>query len=141
MRRSQAVEVTDVSDDALSFRPRFFGARVERREDAPLLTGDGQFVADLKLAGMLDAAFVRSTVAHARILSVDLESARQQPGVIWAASGADLEGVREYPDRIVYQPPVHQFPLQRDRVRFVGVPVATVGRAEVIRLCGCRSAS
>lgn len=126
MRRSQAVEVTDGSDDVLSFRPRFFGARVERREDAPLLTGDGQFVADLKLAGMLDAAFVRSTVAHARILSVDLESAGQQPGVIWAASGGDLEGVREYPDRIVYQPPVHQFPLQRDRVRFVGAPVAVV---------------
>ena len=46
-----------------------------RREDRRLLTGQGQFVADLKLPDMLHAVFVRSQVAHARIRSVDLSRA------------------------------------------------------------------
>ena len=53
----------------------FIGKSVPRREDRRLLTGKGEFVADLKLPGMLHAAFVRSQVAHGRIKSVDLSQA------------------------------------------------------------------
>ena len=70
--------------------PRFVGRSVPRREDRRLLTGRGQFVADLKLPDMLHAVFVRSQVAHARIRSVDRRARRRQPGVVYALTGAEL---------------------------------------------------
>jgi carbon-monoxide dehydrogenase large subunit len=61
-----------------------------RREDPRLLTGQGQFVADLVLPRMLHAVFVRSQVAHARIRSVDVARAAAMPGVVLALAGAEL---------------------------------------------------
>jgi carbon-monoxide dehydrogenase large subunit len=61
-----------------------------RREDRRLLTGQGQFVADLVLPRMLHAVFVRSQVAHARIRSVDVARAAAMPGVVLALAGAEL---------------------------------------------------
>lgn len=69
---------------------RFVGRSMDRREDARLLVGEGQYVADIVLPGMLHVAFVRSDVAHAHIRSVDLSRARTAPGVALALSGADL---------------------------------------------------
>jgi carbon-monoxide dehydrogenase large subunit len=69
---------------------RFVGQSIRRREDRRLLTGQGQYVADLLLPRMLHAAFVRSPVAHARIRAVDLSRAKMLPGVILALSGAEL---------------------------------------------------
>ena len=43
------------------------GARLPRKEDRRFLLGEGEYVANIRLAGMLDVAFVRSSVAHARI--------------------------------------------------------------------------
>src|SRR5271155_3705208 len=68
----------------------YVGRSVLRREDRRLLTGRGQFVADLELPRMLHAVFVRSPLAHARIRSVDLARAAAAPGVVLALSGADL---------------------------------------------------
>ena len=48
------------------------GASVPRREDDRLMRGRGQFVADIKLAGMRDVAFARSPVAHARLHGVEV---------------------------------------------------------------------
>ena len=47
------------------------GARVKRVEDPRLLTGQGTFVDDLQLPGMLHLDFVRSTHAHAHIAAID----------------------------------------------------------------------
>jgi carbon-monoxide dehydrogenase large subunit len=69
----------------------FVGKSVPRREDARLLAGKGQYVADLELPGMLHAAFVRSPVAHARIRSLDASRARQAPGVVLVLGGAELQ--------------------------------------------------
>ncbi len=66
------------------------GRSLPRREDRRLLTGQGQFVADLALPRMLHAAFVRSPMAHARIRSVDLSRAATAPGVAYVLSGAEL---------------------------------------------------
>ena len=66
------------------------GASVLRKEDDRLMRGRGQFVADLRLAGMRDVAFVRSPVAHARIKAVDLSRAATAPGVALVLNGADL---------------------------------------------------
>jgi carbon-monoxide dehydrogenase large subunit len=69
----------------------FVGKSVLRREDARLLGGKGQYVADLELPGMLHAAFVRSPVAHARIRSVDTSRAKQAPGVGLVLGGKELQ--------------------------------------------------
>jgi len=68
----------------------YVGQSLRRREDRRLLTGQGQFIADLALPRMLHAVFVRSPVAHARIRNVDLSRARSAPGVVHALHGADL---------------------------------------------------
>src|SRR5215469_6570956 len=68
----------------------FVGRSLLRREDRRLLTGQGQFIADLVLPRMLHAVVVRSQVAHARVRSVDLGRAAAMPGVVFAASGVDL---------------------------------------------------
>ena len=69
----------------------FVGKSVLRREDARLLAGRGQYIADLELPGMLHAAFVRSPVAHSRIRSVDTSRAKQAPGVVLVLGGAELQ--------------------------------------------------
>jgi carbon-monoxide dehydrogenase large subunit len=51
------------------------GASVLRKEDDRLMRGRGQFVADLRFAGMQDVAFVRSPVAHANIVGIDVPDA------------------------------------------------------------------
>src|SRR4051812_1599255 len=69
----------------------FVGKSLPRREDARLLRGEGQYLADLLLPAMVHVAFVRSPVAHARIRSVDTASAKQLPGVLLVLGGAELE--------------------------------------------------
>ena len=69
---------------------KYFGASVPRREDPRLLRGEGRFVDDIKLSGMLHAAFVRSPHAHARIRAIRTEPARRLPGVARVYALADL---------------------------------------------------
>lgn len=65
------------------------GTSPGRKEDHRLLTGQGNFVGDLKLPGMLHAAFVRSTFGHALIDSVGTSAAAAEPGVALVATGTD----------------------------------------------------
>jgi carbon-monoxide dehydrogenase large subunit len=60
---------------------KLFGAAVPRREDPRLLRGEGRFVDDIKLPGMLHAAFVRSPHAHAAIAGIRMEAAAAPPRV------------------------------------------------------------
>src|SRR5437588_2317392 len=69
---------------------RYFGASVARVEDPRLLRGNGRFVDDIKLPGLLHAALVRSPHAHARITAVHLEAARALPGVAGVFGFEDL---------------------------------------------------
>ena len=69
---------------------RSIGARVQRTEDPPLLTGRGQFVDDLHLPGMLHAAFVRSSHAHARLKGIDAAAARRMAGVHAVLTAEDM---------------------------------------------------
>src|SRR5271169_4714129 len=70
--------------------PPYVGRSLLRREARRLLTGQGQYIADLVLPQMLHAVLVRSPVAHARIRSVDLSRVAAMPGVVVALNGADL---------------------------------------------------
>ena len=71
---------------------RFVGQRVQRREDARLVTGHGTYVDDVVVPGLLHVAFVRSDVACGTITSLDVEAARALPGVVAVFTGADLNG-------------------------------------------------
>jgi aerobic carbon-monoxide dehydrogenase large subunit len=105
------------------------GARVRRLEDPRLLRGKGSYVDDISLPGILHAALVRSRYGHARIKSIDIAAVKAAPGVIDAFTLTD--GWKEPPTIpvLVGVPsllPCPQYPLARDRVRYVGEPVAVV---------------
>lgn len=61
---------------------RSFGTRVKRNVDPKLLKGEGSFIDDLDLPGVLHAAFVRSPFARAKIKSLDTDYARSMDGVM-----------------------------------------------------------
>ncbi len=69
------------------------GSRAPRLEDDRLVRGAGRFVDDIAIPGMLHAAFVRSTVAHARLLRVDVAPARTMPGVAACYAATDMAGL------------------------------------------------
>lgn len=105
-------------------KPQMFGARVRRVEDPRFLTGEGRYVADLDRSDCLHAKFVRSTEAHARIVSVDVG---ESEGVVRVFTGADWAGlgircVSSYPGFRPTSMPA----LAWDRVRYVGEAVAMV---------------
>ena len=107
---------------------RYTGASIKRSEDPRILTGAGRYVDDIKLPGMLHAAFVRSPLAHARVLSVDASAARELPGVVAVLTGADLEAMTvPAPDPLLAliggAGPTPEFTLlATDKVRFMGDP-------------------
>lgn len=118
---------------------RFVGRSMQRREDLRLLTGQGQFVADLTLPGMLHAVFVRSQVAHGRIRSIEVGDAAAMPGVVRVLTGADLHRIAppvaggqlslpsKWRTQVQYSIHVPQQPmLAVDKVRHVGEAVAVV---------------
>jgi 2-furoyl-CoA dehydrogenase large subunit len=110
---------------------KWVGTAVLRKEDERLVTGRGTFLDDLELAGLLEAAMLRSPHAHARILSVDVSQARTLPGVVAVITGADVESLTNpirplIPTRTL----VRDFCLATDRVRFVGEPIAAVAAAD-----------
>jgi carbon-monoxide dehydrogenase large subunit len=102
------------------------GNRVLRKEDPKFLTTGGVYVDDLDepaLEGALHVTYVRSTVAHGRILSIDISDALQVPGVVAIYTAADL-GLEPVPS--TFNPAVARGLLAIDKVRFVGEPVAVV---------------
>jgi len=111
---------------------RYTGASIKRSEDPRILTGTGRYVDDIKLPGMLHAAFVRSPLAHGLVLSVDVSAAQALPGVVAVLTGADLETMTvAAPDPLLALfstgGPTPEFTLlATDKVRFMGDPVAIV---------------
>jgi carbon-monoxide dehydrogenase large subunit len=110
---------------------RYVGSRIKRKEDPRFITGRGRYVDDIQMPGMLYAAFLRASYAHARIKSIDTSKAEKIPGVVgvytgdyfkgkvaplttaWALTGADLKPIKW---------PVVAY----DKVRFTGDIVAVV---------------
>jgi aerobic carbon-monoxide dehydrogenase large subunit len=103
------------------------GTRVLRTEDPRFLTSGGVYTADLQLEGACHVHFVRSTIAHARLVSVDVSAALEAPGVVAAYTAADIAElpVIEPPRPRMNQAMIRSL-LARDVVRFVGEPVAVV---------------
>ena len=102
------------------------GNPVLRREDDALVRGQGRYVANVPLEAALHAHFVRSTVAHGTIESIEVDDARAMPGVVAVYTVADL-GLDDRPVLMGFYPAEMKRPfLARDRVRFVGEPIAVV---------------
>jgi carbon-monoxide dehydrogenase large subunit len=117
--------------------PQRFGSgqSVRRVEDPALVQGQGRFTDDVNPAGQVFLRFVRSTVAHANLLSIDVQAARAVPGVLAVYTGADLlaAGVKPIPVAPAFKRPDGQTmatapkrALAVDRVRFVGEAVVAV---------------
>ena len=105
------------------------GRALERREDARFLTGSACFVDDVKRPGMLHAAVVRSAMAHARIRSIDTAAAKAVKGVAAVYTAADMGAAKHVPLWITPLPGFERFlqpTIARERVRFVGEPLAIV---------------
>jgi len=102
------------------------GNRVVRVEDPRLLTAGGTYVDDLPLDGAVRATYVRSTVAHARIVAVDVTAARSAPGVVEVVVGGEVD-LGPFPRDSPMTPEAMAQPwLAGDVVRFVGEPLAVV---------------
>src|SRR4029434_2067099 len=117
---------------------RLFGKSIKRREDPRFITGRGQYVDDLKLPGMMYAAFVRSPHAHARIRKIDTAAASKHAGVVAIFTGKDMTGVnslpcgwdlrkaKNIPGVVQDLAMVPHMPLTSDAARHVGEPVDVV---------------
>ncbi|MEV5008740.1 aerobic carbon-monoxide dehydrogenase large subunit [Streptomyces sp. NPDC093064] len=104
-------------------RPVGFG-RMPRKEDARFVRGHGTYVDDVRLPGMLHGAILRSPLAHARIVSVDISAAEAHPKVKAVITGETLAGLG-----LAWMPTISydtQAVLATDKVRFQGQEVAFV---------------
>lgn len=113
----------------------YIGKSIQRLEDARLLTGQALFVDDVHLPKMLEAAFLRSNYAHARIRKIDTSAALKRPGVVAVYTAQDLGTYWQHGPLLVSPPPTikrisfnqrTQVPLAKDKVRYVGEPIAVV---------------
>jgi aerobic carbon-monoxide dehydrogenase large subunit len=115
-------------------RNAFIGSPVERLEDLRFLRGRGQFVDDVPRPDALHAVVLRSSIAHGRIRAIDASPARKLPGVRAVITAADIlqHGVGDIPVITMRQELLSEFkPFQqpviaKDKVRYVGEPVALV---------------
>src|SRR5262245_5416519 len=107
----------------------YVGRPMKRREDRRLLIGAGKFVDDLRPAGCLTVALVRSPHGHARIVHLDVEAARKAPGVVAVVTGEEvrhlaLTAVNRGPIPDMKVPP-HPI-IVETAVHATGVPVAAI---------------
>ncbi|MFN4282725.1 MAG: xanthine dehydrogenase family protein molybdopterin-binding subunit [Alphaproteobacteria bacterium] len=111
------------------------GQPIRRKEDQRLLTGQGRYTDDVNLDGQAYVYFLRSTYAHAKIVSVNTADALAAPGVIAIYTSADIiaAGVKPIPCEAnakslkgvpLFKPPRHA--LAHERVRYVGEPIAMI---------------
>jgi len=100
--------------------PAIFDSNELRLDGREKVTGEAAYAADFELPGMLQAAFTTSPYAHARIVSIDTERAREVPGVHAVLTGRDI-GERRFGRRFFDRPA-----LCVDRALFIGDAIAAV---------------
>jgi len=123
---AQAEPTTEASPEAeaeAEGRERFTGQGMSRVEDHRILTGDAKYIHDLG-EDARQMALLRTTHAHADIVSIDASAARQHPECELVLTGTDLQ--EQYHPMPSGLPGFEEWSLAADRVRFVGEPVAAV---------------
>jgi carbon-monoxide dehydrogenase large subunit len=106
----------------------YVGRSVKRVEDPKLIQGQGLYVDDLPLPGLAHLAFLRSPYAHARIVDIRTDAARDAPGVLRVVTARDLPALRPTPYMAVL-PGLKAWPyrcMADEVVDATGVPVAAV---------------
>lgn len=101
------------------------GNPVLRIEDPRILKGIARYTDDLEVDGVGHVVFVRSTIAHARIESIDISEAEAMPGVVGVYTSENLE-LPDVQGFIMLPPVFNRPPLAKGVVRFVGDIVAAV---------------
>ena len=118
----------------------YVGERVARKEDHRLITGRGRYVADIRLARMVEAAILRSPIAHGKVTRLDASRARELEGVVAVVTAEDLAGkvppitrtfYKSIPDHVARETnlvvrPYRAQLLAEEKVFRVGEPVAVV---------------
>jgi CO/xanthine dehydrogenase Mo-binding subunit len=104
---------------------RWIGMDLKRREDPALITGRARFTNDVNLPGMLHAAVLRSPYAHARILSVDADAARELPGVHAVLTGREAAELID-PVPCFAAEPVEERAIAVEKARYNGEAVVAV---------------
>jgi carbon-monoxide dehydrogenase large subunit len=98
------------------------GARLPRKEDARFLRGQGQYVGNIRMVGMMDVAFARSSVAHGRIKGI-IKPAGREASVFTAADLTDVKPIVANSGLKGFKP--SELPvLAKGKVRFVGEMLA-----------------
>jgi CO/xanthine dehydrogenase Mo-binding subunit len=100
------------------------GRSVQRLESRDKVTGRAEYTHLMQLPGMLHAKLFRSTVAHGRIHSLNVNLAKQTAGIVHVVTIEDIKKLIPDP---YYGPAFHDQPILADgKVRFIGEPVAAV---------------
>src|SRR5439155_1854323 len=110
---------------------KYVGRPVLRKEDAKLIEGQGTFIDNQSMAGMVWMELVRPPYVHAKVDSIDVSKAASMPGVIGVFTAADLDDAfpaglpMVWPITEDIKIPTH-WPLTKDVIRFAGDAVAVV---------------
>lgn len=110
-------------------RKTYVGQSLNRLEDPPLVTGKATFIGDINFPHQLHMRIVRSSYAHGRILSINLEEALAMPGVVGVWTTEDVRDIPKIPFRQTKAEGLEPFIqpiLAREKVRYVGEPIAAV---------------
>jgi aerobic carbon-monoxide dehydrogenase large subunit len=104
------------------------GNRVLRKEDPKFLTTGGEYVDDLPLDGAAYVTYVRSTMAHARLIAIDTSEAETADGVLAIVTNADVEAdLGSYPSDMAALNAAMVRPwLAANTVRYVGEPIVAI---------------
>ena len=108
--------------------PRWVGQSLRRKEEARLVRGQGKFVDDYKLPGMLHMCLVRSPYGHARLLKVDVSEAERAPGVVCTLTGEEVAKLVQPFLEIGPEPgsKIIDYPIAVGKARYQGEPVVAV---------------
>ena len=107
----------------------YVGQRIPRKDGPEKATGRAKYTGDIHLSGMLVGRILRSPHPHARILNMDTSRAEQLNGVKAVITAQDTAGIKHGFVETPRYPP-DQYPLAKDRVRFVGEEIAAVAATD-----------
>jgi len=107
----------------------YVGKRILRKDGPDKLTGRAKYTGDVQLPGMLVGKILRSPHPHAEILNIDTSKAMKLSGVKKIITAQDTLGIKHGFVETPRYPP-EQYPLAKDRVRFVGEEIAAVAATD-----------
>lgn len=108
---------------------QYVGQRIPRKDGPEKVTGRAKYTVDIQLPGMLTGRILRSPYPHARILNIDTSRAKRLKGIKAVITIKDTLGVKHaFVDTPRY--PADEYPLAKDRVRFIGEAVAAVAATD-----------